>query len=95
MPGGAAQWPCTVGLLRTCPSWPALAMVLYGRPRLGAQATSLTQSVCEVRDASFSQLLPLWVHTCTHEGGKLSRCILRELSHCNAPIEHLQELLPC
>mmetsp|Transcript_132 Transcript_132/g.479 ORF Transcript_132/g.479 Transcript_132/m.479 type:complete len:208 (-) Transcript_132:518-1141(-) len=45
------------------PSWPALAIVFIGRPRLGAHATSLTQSLCIAReDPSWTQRPDCWLN---------------------------------
>jgi hypothetical protein len=51
--------------ITTVPSCDALAMVDFGRPRLGAQATSLTQSVCLDRGGKQSSLQfpPVYFHT--------------------------------
>jgi len=46
---------CSVQMM-TLPSCPALAMVFMGMPRLGAQATSLTQSECPFKGS------PCWTH---------------------------------
>ncbi len=51
--------------ITTVPSCDALAIVDFGRPRLGAQATSLTQSVCLERGGKQSSLQfpPVYFHT--------------------------------
>ncbi|PNH05268.1 hypothetical protein TSOC_008483 [Tetrabaena socialis] len=48
----------------TCPSCPADAMVFLGRPRLGAHATSRTQSLCPGSESPSRHPRSLCVHTC-------------------------------
>lgn len=71
----------------TCPSCPALAMVLRGIPRLGAQAASRTQSLWPCSACSSSQPpMSLARHTCSSNGNPLAPTrLLSGIEHVVGP----------